>query len=605
MLRYFTCLALIVISCHLFAQQNADVRLAYNYLQGKEYDKALVLYEKLFEQTQSRAYFEFMVQCQLGLKQYDDAEKLVKRQMKRNNTDLTYHVLLGNVFYAAGDTVKAKQIFANAIEKLPADQSQVIALGSAFEQGHFFAQAIETYKRGQRVAGKDYSYHNELANVYYYTRDYRHMTDEFVALIEENDAFKDMVQARMQSMVVIDVDNTLRDIFKGKLLEEIQEHPENVTLSEMLIWIFTQEKEFAAALVQAKSIDARKKEDGNRVFNLGNLALSNLDYDVAINCYQYVADKGKDFPLYEEARSNVATTLYKKILENPSHKKEEELKLDNLLREDINQLGITSNTTAMLIARAHLQAFFLNKADSAIQMLENALTINTLNLNNKSDIRMELGDIYLFTGDVWEANLVFAKVENDREGSPIAHEAKFRRARIAYYVGDFQWARALLDVLKAATSKETSNDAFELSLLISDNTVDDTVFTAMQTFARGDYLLFKNQDSLAIATFDSIPKLYPGNALEDDILFRKSKIYIKERKFELAAASLQAIIDRFSYEIYADDAVYTLAGLYETSLHDKDKAMALYKKLITDFSNSVYVIDARAKYRKLRGDKLE
>ena len=545
-----------------------------------------------------------MIQCELGLKQYDEAEKFVKRQAKKNPEESSYNVMLGYIYKSKGDTSKARQVFINTIEKLSSDQSKYLSLGASFEQYQYYDMAIATYKKGQKELGRQYSFRNELANVFFYTRDYKNMFEEYLALLEEDENFMSMVEARIQALIINDTDNNLRDILKEKLITRIQKRPDYVPFAELLVWIFTQEKDFGAALVQAKAIDLRNKETGDRVFSLGETAAENTDYTVASDCFQYVIDKGKLNPLYEDARSLLLITLNKKILTNPGHTTADVLNLEKLLDEAITELGVTPKTTSLLIAKAHLQAFYLKKDSSAIKLLEDALEIKTLPLVNKSDIRMELGDIYLYTDDVWEANLVYAKLESDREGSPIAHEAKFRRARIAYFVGDFEWAGALLSVLKAATSKLTSNDAFELSLLLSDNMQDDTVFTALQMFARADFLSYKNNDSLALITYDSIPKLFPGNQLEDEILMRKSNIYIKHEKFDLAASNLQQVVDRFSSEIYADDAIFTLAGLYETVLNDKQKAMDLYKKLITDFTNSVFVIEARVKYRQLRGDKI-
>lgn len=584
-----------------WAQQGDEVSLAYDYYQKKEYEKALDVFMVLYEKTQSRSYLEYVVQSQLNLKQYDEAEKFMRKQVKKYD-DPSYSVMLGYVMMNKGDSTKATQLFRTTIDKLPAEQHLYTSLGSAFERYLYYEMARETYLRGQKNIGKHYSFHNELANVYFLTRNYKGMVDEYIALIEENEVFLDIVQERLQSLVVSDSEGTIKDLLKEKIFAILQKKPNTVSLSELLIWIFIQEKEFGAAFVQAKSLDTRNKESGERVFNLGESALANSDYNVAADCFRYIVDKGKDNAYYEDARSKLLTTLNRKIIENPLHTRQEEQMLEQMLGEAISQLGVTPKTVPMLIAQAHLQAFYLGKDTAAINLLESSLLVKNLPNANKSDIRMELGDIYLYTGDVWEANLVFAKVETDREGSPVAHEAKFRRARIAYFMGDFEWSRALLDILKAATSKLTSNDAFELSLLLSDNTLDDTVFTAMQIFARADYLSFKNQDSLALHTYDSIPSLYPGNSLEDDILFRKAKIYTRQKNYTEAALNLQQIVDRFAYEIYADDALFMLASLHEAAIPDKQKAMDLYKKLITDFSSSVFVVEARARYRALRGD---
>ena len=66
------------------------------------------------------------------------------------------------------------------------------------------------------------------------------------------------------------------------------------------------------------------------------------------------------------------------------------------------------------------------------------------------------------------------------------------------YIGEFNWAKAQLDVLKAATAKLIANDAMELSLLISDNIDEDSSTVALDYYARADLLAYRNQYDLAL-----------------------------------------------------------------------------------------------------------
>ena len=56
--------------------------------------------------------------------------------------------------------------------------------------------------------------------------------------------------------------------------------------------------------------------------------------------------------------------------------------------------------------------------------------------------------------------------------------------------------------------------------------------------------------------------------------------------------------------VMADDALYRRALLHETKLDDKEKAMELYQELLTKFPGSLYTVDARKRFRALRGDFL-
>ena len=122
------------------------------------------------------------------------------------------------------------------------------------------------------------------------------------------------------------------------------------------------------------------------------------------------------------------------------------------------------------------------------------------------------------------------------------YEAKFRRARLAYYMGNFEWAKALLDVLKASTSKLIANDAFGISLLINDNTYNDSIEYPLQLFADADLYTYQNKDSLALMKLDTLKGKYFSHSLMDEVLFKESHIYLKNRKYDLAAESLENIL---------------------------------------------------------------
>ncbi|WP_424516427.1 tetratricopeptide repeat protein, partial [Psychroserpens sp.] len=54
----------------------------------------------------------------------------------------------------------------------------------------------------------------------------------------------------------------------------------------------------------------------------------------------------------------------------------------------------------------------------------------------------------------------------------------------------------------------------------------------------------------------------------------------------------------------ADDALYYLAELYENELDQPEKAKALYETIIFKHQDSIYFIEARKRFRLLRGDAI-
>lgn len=215
-------------------------------------------------------------------------------------------------------------------------------------------------------------------------------------------------------------------------------------------------------------------------------------------------------------------------------------------------------------------------------------------------LKTEMADIYIFDGDPWEATLLYSQVIESNKNNKLGDEVKLKKAILGYYMGNFSWAKAQLDVLKASTSKFTANDAMELSMLIGNNLNLDTTAVPLQMFARADLLFFRNKDAEAMATLDSIAEIYPYHSLLENILLRKAKIEIERSGYETAADYLQEITDNHSYGLLADKALFMLAELNNNNLGEKEKAKELYRLMLTRYPGSVFVEEAREKFRELR-----
>ncbi len=200
---------------------------------------------------------------------------------------------------------------------------------------------------------------------------------------------------------------------------------------------------------------------------------------------------------------------------------------------------------------------------------------------------------------------VYSQVDKSFKYDQLGEQAKFRNAKVSYYVADFSWAKAQLDVLKGSTSKLIANDAMELSLLITDNTGLDSNEIAMQMFARADLRIYQNNKYKAWTILDSITTTFPGHALADEVLMRKYQISLKQNNLENAEQFLLQVLKDHPTDITADNATFYLAELYEGPLNNKEKAMEKYQDLLLNYPNSMFVVEARKRFRLIRGDNLE
>jgi len=271
----------------------------------------------------------------------------------------------------------------------------------------------------------------------------------------------------------------------------------------MLLWYSIQKKDFSLALIQAKSLDRRYNEEGERVFQLAGIIASNKDYSNAIKAYNYIIKMGDENFLYLSSKIRLLDVKYQQITTTSDFTKEDLIVLEKDFISTIDELGKDASIIPILNNLAHMQAFYLDKTSEAVKLLEEALTFKNAPKMDLAVCKIELADILLMSGEVWEATLLYSQVEKAFKNEPIGHLAKFKNAKLSFYIGEFEWSKTQLDVLKAATSKLIANDAMELSLLINDNVDMDSTYIQLIMYARADLLFFRNKDEQAILSATS------------------------------------------------------------------------------------------------------
>ena len=207
--------------------------------------------------------------------------------------------------------------------------------------------------------------------------------------------------------------------------------------------------------------------------------------------------------------------------------------------------------------------------------------------------------------EIWEATLLYSQVDKEFKEELLGQEARFRNAKLSYFTGDFEWAQSQFDILKASTSKFIANDALDLSIFILDNMGLDTTAVPLMYYAQAELDVFQNKFEAGLEKLDVLLSDFPEHALEDDVYYLKANLYKKQRKYNDAIVMYQLVIDNYPEDIRADNALYELALLYDEVLLDKEKAKELYEKLFIEFSNSTFAVDARKRFRILRGDTVQ
>ncbi len=601
MRKIFYIIILTAVISKLTAQ--IDPNIALKYYQDGEFDKAAVYYEELYKKSKSKTYFSYYIKSLIELKLYVDAEKIIKKQIRSYKNDLSYLVDLGVLYKVSGEENKAEEEYQAALKKITPNKSQISNLANKFLREQEYNYAEQVYLKAEKIL-KNYDFTENLISIYLYSKSFDKLIKKYFLLIEKGYSLEKL-KNKLQYSRYFDKENELMPKLKIELLKKLQEKKVNNIYYDLLIWIYSNENDYEKALDIAIALDNRNKNsNGNRIIEIGEFALNNKDYKIATTAFKHLLDSKigeQDYFFRAKIKTKYLDARFKKI-RNSNYLNEELKQLKTEYLSTINEIKLNRQSFNLFYNLSIIDAYYLNETDTAIARLEHTLKFSNLLQSQKADAKILLADLYLFSDNIAEATLTYAQVEHDNKDNHYGNKAKLKKAKLAYYSGDFFWAQAQLDILKASTSKLISNDAIFLSSIIADNIEDDTNTTALEKYAKADLLFYQKKYNQSINILDSINKLFLYHKLTDEILYKKAEIYLDQNRNTEAIKFLQKIITDYHADILSDDAVFLLAELYDKKLNNKEKAMEYYKKYMTEFKDNIHIEEVRQRYRQLRGD---
>lgn len=570
-------------------------QLAQYYYDKGDFEKAKISYEELLKGSPSNTqYFLKTIDCYQQLQQFDLAEKTIQDRYNRYKQGV-FLVELGYNFQLQKNDAKAKNYYDQAIERIKTSPNDVYGIGNSFEKKVLLEYALKAYQTAMQIQ-PNYNFNFQIGMLYGQLGKTDQMIDLLLTESYNNPQNANLIQTQLSRFMNGETDNTaFKDAMRKSLILRTQKD-QDVFWNHYLSWFYVQQKEFGKAFIQEKAIYKREPESLSSIVNLSQFALNEDDTDTATEILNFILLNTKDLDLL------VQTNSYLMQIKIDKAQEKEYPIINNELQQLLVTYEITPFTLSLQIIQAHFLAFNLKKTEEAKTIIKKALELN-LNDYQKADAKMELADILLLEEKFNQALIYYSQIQLDLKNDVMAHEASLKAAKTSYYKGDFEWALKQFKELKAANTQLIANDALEYFLLINDNTVADSTQTALKQFAKGDFLIYQNKKPEAIAQFQGILKAFKGQEIEAVTLLRLGKVYESQKEYNLALSQYQQIIDNHSDGIYVDEALFFSAEIYNGELHDTEKAKPLYEKVIFNHQDSIYFVDARKKYRELRGDK--
>lgn len=569
-------------------------QLAQYYYDKGDFEKAKISYEELLKSIpQNSQYFLRTIDCYQQLQQFDTAEKAI---FERFNTykQGTLLVELGYNFQLQKNDAKAQNYYEQALDRIKKNPNEVYGISNSFEKKVLLEYALKSYQTAATLE-PNFNFNYQVGLLYGQLGNQEMMISTFLDEAFANPQNSILIQNQLARFMTDEGDSVFKEMLRKSLILRTQKN-QDIFWNHYLSWFYVQQKEFEKAFIQEKAIYRRDPESLANIVNLGQLAIEENNPEAAKEILGFVLENTKDLELLIQANSYLITMK----IETAPEKDFETINAE--LAGLLKQFEISPFTVSLQLIQAHFVAFNMKNPEEGKTIVKRALEL-PLNEYEKAQAKMELADILLYEEKFNQALLYYSQIELDLKNDIVAHEASLKAAKTSYFKTDFVWALKQFKELKSANTQLIANDALEYFLLINDNTVADSTQTALAAFAKGDFLLYQNRIQEAIIQFQTILQKHKGEEIEAVTLLRLGKIFEKLGDFTLALSQYQAIIDQHSDGIYIDEALYFSAEIYNRQLQLPEKAKPLYEKIIFAHEDSIYFVEARRKYRQLRGDK--
>ena len=481
--------------------------------------KHLALYTNLYKKNKNFNYFKAIVASHQQLENFKEAEQLLKERLNNKRIIPQLYVELGHNYSLQENDSLANINYDKAIlfvkesEKFNYGRS----IGESFERYSLLNNAIETYIIAMNAfPDTDFSY--QLARIYGEQGNLEKMFDSYLVLIKKKPSYQGIAQQNFSLYISENPTEEGNVLLRKALLQKLQKQPD-VLYNELLSWLFIQQKEYKKAFTQEKAIYKRTgNNDLSGIVDIAYFASNDDDDENAILIVNFLIENAST----PEEKIAGYQHLMKIKLKTASEK--EYPKIKKSYEDLFNEFGNGKKTYQLQLDYNYFLAFQNNKKNLAVSNLK-SFSKQPLSRYQKARIKMLLADILVFDEKFNQALIYYSQIQQEVKGDLLAQEARFKVAKTSYFNFDFTWAQVQLDVLKKSATQLIANDAMQLSLLIKDNSIEDSTQTALKQFARADLLKFQKKETEAISVLKSLLENHKGEKIEDEALLKLGELY--------------------------------------------------------------------------------
>lgn len=584
----------------IFSQTAEDERIALQFFQLREYDKAELLLKKQFELRPAK-FYDYLYKTYFQLRKYAEAAELSKQVLKNNNKNLAFKYNLGLAYEKLNDSIQAKKEWTQINDLIGENEYEANSFIQKYMENRNWSMAEDLILKFQKKSKSKDAFQSNLLVIY--VRQDR-MEDAVNLAFGQLELDNQNYMYLYSTLDFLMTSKSAQRLMEKKLYAKLGADPGSDKWNELAMQLAMTVKDYEQALVLAKSYEKRKNGQGMQVYQIAEIASGENEFDLAIDGYDYVI-KNNSTGFSKLANEKKIFTHYARIKKNRLRDSASLATLHGEILSYLQQYGYTQNTADIQLLFAEFTVKYLKRLPQAMSILEKMLETPMMAKQHISRAKIDLADIKLAMNDIWEASLLYGQVDKEELDGPLGEEARFKNSKVFYFNGDYELAEDLLSILKSSTSELIANDALQLAVFIQENQGDEAKEMAMKDVSSAELLFYQNRPEEAFKTLASLKKVFPNSGLIDDVLLIEANFEKTVENDSAASRIYKELYEKFPSSILADRALYEWAKLEEESFKNTETAKEAYLKLLTKYKDSVFTTDARKRLRKLRGENLE
>lgn len=607
-------IALVAFAAAAYSQTTDEVnklRIAQALEQAGEYNKALGFFKQLYDSNPGNfIYFDGLRRTYMNLKKYDSAAVLIRERLVSDPKNISLYCELGDAYFKAGAQDSAQDAWDRALEIDPKNPGVYQAVAGVMTQDRLFDKAIEVFRKGEDATSYKSGFIIQIARLYFYSMNYRESLKELLKLFMSDNkaAAAEYIESQLGEY---STSREAIDQFTEEMKRQVDDNSGDIYYRRVLAFLYMEQKDYKAAYDTYKWLDEHAGSKGIELLSFAGRAYNDEAYATAARAYDEVSRLSKAEPVVAQSVMGYANSL--RMLGEKSQSEDNRPCAANDTLSELNAaLAAYDRIISDYPKSRYYAPSVLNSVELKMNYFDDFKGAEKL-LSEFGSIppeykrRATLDRIELFMKEGNFGSALTASLDGlpsgsgDRAAAPVDRNfpdrLRFEAARALYYMGNYDSASYYLKEIASDPMSDAANEAIRLSNLIENN---KGMPQALKEYSAAEAMEISGRVPEAALQFKGIVKSYPQMPLAANAAFDLAGSYCRMGNVSEALKTYSSLAQD-STGLFADQAQFRIAKIYEVTLHDRNKAIEEYENFLARFPNSIYQNKVRDMLRELLG----